>query len=183
MSGAMFPSPLAQLAQCERGTFPYVACMERLTLLQTMMLVTECATGVPQFWGSEQLSSAIPGGLVDCLKHQEPRAMRLVVHHGFIPLVRKCPPAAAPRWLAPALRQILPIVQTQLQHMWVERAARAEVQSQGQQGTQTEDDIVQEVCMPLPIFQSAHRIIAFPHAHWASCCVLYKPTYPEKDDH
>lgn len=112
-----------------------------------MMLVTECAAGVPQFWGSERLCSVVPGGLLECLEHQEPRAMRLVVHHALVPLLRSCPPVAAPRWLAPALRQILPILQTQLQNMWLERSARAEAYSQGHAGSQTEDDIVQEVCM------------------------------------
>lgn len=109
------------------------------------MLVTECASGVPGFWDSKRLCAVLPEGLMACLEHQEPRSMRLVVHHGFIPLVRSCPPAAATLWLAPALRRILPIVQTQLQNMWVERAARAEANNQGRESTQTEDDIVQEV--------------------------------------
>jgi hypothetical protein len=112
-----------------------------------MMLVTECAAGVPEFWASERLCSVVPKGLLECLEHQEPRAMRLVVHHAFIPLLRSCPPMAAPRWLAPALRQILPVVQMQLQNMWVERESRAEAKIQGNGGTQTEDDIVQEVCL------------------------------------
>jgi hypothetical protein len=110
-----------------------------------MMLVTECAAGVPAFWQADALRTAVPDALLHCLAHQRPRAMRLTVHHALLPLVRSCPMEHAQAWLAGPLRNLMGTLPERLATLWAEIAARLAGDVGGSQSKQTDDEIVHEV--------------------------------------
>jgi len=109
------------------------------------MLVMECARGVPQFWASERLRGMLPQGLLESMDMQEPRSLRLTVHHGFLPFVRSCPPNAAEGWLAAALAQFLQLLGSRLHGAWPGLVARVKGEVGEAVAKQTEEEMVQEV--------------------------------------
>eukprot|EP00892_Ulva_mutabilis_P010672 jgi/Ulvmu1/7978/UM004_0211.1 len=112
-----------------------------------LMLIMECARGVPQFWTSERLRAMLPRGLLDSLDLQEPRSIRLTVHHGLLPLVRSCPPESAEAWLAAAFAQFLQVVGTRLHGAWPGLVARVKGEVGEAKAKQTEEEMVQEVLL------------------------------------
>jgi hypothetical protein len=117
-----------------------------------MMLVTELAQTVPEFWESAQLHSIVPQALLYCLEYQESRAMRLAVHHSFLPLTRSCPQRHAPAWLAPVLDNLLQLLATRLMNTWPSLVAFTRGELGEASSKQTEDEMVQEVCRGRPPF-------------------------------
>lgn len=113
--------------------------------VQALMLVMECAKGVTQFWASERLRAMLPQGLLESMELQEPRSLRLTVHHGFLPLMRNCPPEAAEAWLSGALAQFLQVLGTRLHGAWPGLVARVKGEVGEAKAKQTEEEMVQEV--------------------------------------
>lgn len=113
--------------------------------VQALMLVMECARGVPQFWASARLRDILPHGLLESMDLQEPRSLRLTVHHGFLPFVRNCPPDAAEPWLAAAFTQFLQLLGSRLNGAWPGLVARVTGEVGEAVAKQTEEEMIQEV--------------------------------------
>lgn len=162
---------LARHGRCAR---PREALCVRM---QALMLVMECARGVPQFWGSERLRSMLPPSLLESLDLQEPRSIRLTVHHGFLPLVRSCPPEAAEQWLAAAFAQFLQLLGNRLHGAWPGLVARVKGEVGEAKAKQTEEEMVQEVLRPLPA--TAPKVCRWPQPF---CCTGL-PRLPQNQRH
>ena len=111
-----------------------------------MVLITESAAAVPGFWTNDTLRAAITDALLHGLQHQAPRALRLLLHHAFVPLVRSCPPAHMQAWLSGPVSTLMAYLPGHLHSQWAELHAKASGQVQDAPGSQTQDEIVHEVC-------------------------------------
>lgn len=113
--------------------------------VQVMLLFTHAASAAPPFWTSGALQAAVPGALLHALHFQEPRALRLMLHHAFVPLVRSCPQAQMQTWLAEPVRHLMAFLPGCLSKLRAELQARVSGQLPDAQSTQTQDEIVHEV--------------------------------------
>lgn len=113
------------------------------------MLLVEVMTTAPSLWASSALAQATAASLSNALAAQEPRPLRLCIHHGMLPLTRTCPVGHAAQWLPPLLQPLLALLATRLGATWSEMVARLRGDVGGARAQQTEEEIVAEVRLEL----------------------------------